>query len=62
MEETILYEAVLAKHAANYMKVAGFNERAFFSDSPETIKSFGDAVYFIDRRWLDRATKEIYGW
>ena len=60
--EPILYEAVLAKHAATYMKVGGFAERAFYSNSPETIKAFGDAVYFIDRRWMDYATKEIYGW
>ena len=56
-----LYDVVLAKYASTYMSQKGFAEHAFFCNSKEAVNTFGDAVYFIEKTWLDRATRDIYG-
>lgn len=60
MKERI-FEALLVKYAEPYLKLPGFDRNAFYSNSPETIKEFGDAVYFVDADWQKKADRVIYG-
>jgi len=60
MNET-LYVAILVKNAGDYLNLPGFDRHAFFSDSTDTLKVFGDAVYFIDVEWQKNADRILYG-
>lgn len=53
--------AVLAKYVCKYIDLPGFNRHAFYSNSPETLNEFGDAVYFVDTEWKKNADRIIYG-
>lgn len=62
MNEVENYEVVLAKHASHFLRLKGFADHAFFCSSKEAVRKFGDEVYFIEKHWLEWATKEVYGW
>lgn len=57
----ITFEAILVKNIDAYQKLPGFDRHAFYSNSPETVKEFGDAVYFVDIEWRKKADRVIYG-
>ena len=60
MKERI-FEALLVKNAEPYLKLPGFDRHAFYSSSSETLREFGDAVYFVDIEWCKNADRVIYG-
>lgn len=55
------YTVLKVKDAYHYLTLSDFDKHAFYCNTPEAQRKFGDAVYFVDEEWMKKADRVIYG-